>query len=117
MRAPRFIAHPGALCNHPRQLQHVVQLPRKYDGCVRPVRAIAQVNLAKALQHLDQLGIGLLQILVVADDGAVLGHQLTQFAPQLERILRAVSLHQRGVDVLLTFLFGRKASIAVGCGL
>src|ERR1035438_9347674 len=57
----------------------------------------------QTVQQFNQLRIRLLQILVVADDRAVLRHQLAQFAPQPERILRARIVHQQGIALFLFF--------------
>ena len=85
VRAARFVSHARALRDHARQLQHVVKLAGEDHAGVRPLRAVAQVHLAEAFEQLHQLRVGLLQVLVVADDGAILGHQLTQFLPQTGR--------------------------------
>ena len=79
MRAAGLIAHLRTLRDHPGQLQHVVKLAREDNRRVGPLRPITEIDLAIALEHLDQLGIRLLQILVVADDRAILGHQLAQY--------------------------------------
>ncbi len=74
--------------------------------------AIAEVDMPEPLQQSAQFAVGFLQILVVADDGAVLGHQIAQFAPQFEWVLCAVRFHQRGVVFFLTFAFGVEVTIA-----
>ena len=89
MRAPRFIAHARTLRNYSRQLQHVVKLAGEHDGRVGPLRPVAQVHMLKAFQQFHQLGVGFLKMLVVTDYRAILGHQLAEFLPDLEWILRA----------------------------
>src|SRR5208337_2396193 len=98
--------------NDPRQLQHVVKLPRKGDGRICPLRAVAQVDLLVALQQFHHLGVRRLTLLVVADHGAVRGHHFAEFAPQQERILIAVGFHQHGIDFLLALALGVEVSIA-----
>ena len=44
MRPARFVPQARALSNHPRQLQHVIKLPRKYHAGIRPLRAVAQIH-------------------------------------------------------------------------
>jgi len=38
MRPARFVAHARALRYHPRQLQHVIKLPREDHAGIRPLR-------------------------------------------------------------------------------
>ena len=111
MRSARFVAHARTLRDHARQLQHVVKLPGKDYGRVRPLRAVAQVDVLEAVQHIDDLGVRFPALLVVADNGAVRGHQLTQFAPDQEWILGAVGAHQAGIDFLLAFALGIEVAI------
>ena len=54
------------------------------------MRLVAQVDVREALQQLDNFRVGLLQRVVVADDGAVARHQLAQLAPQAEGVFRAI---------------------------
>ena len=44
VRAARLIAQDRSLHNHPRKLQHVLQLPRKGKAGVGPLAAIAEVR-------------------------------------------------------------------------
>src|SRR5712692_516387 len=114
MRAARLVPQPRALRDHPAQLQHVIKLTRKRHGGICPLRTIAEIDVPEALQQFAQLGVGLLQVLVVADDGAVLGHQLAKLAPELERVFGAVGLHQGGVDLFLPLAFSLEAAIFCG---
>src|SRR5579871_1615808 len=51
MGAAGLVAHTRTLRDHAGQLQHVVKLPRENYCRVRPLRAIAQVDLAIALEE------------------------------------------------------------------
>ena len=90
MRSARFVPQPRALRDHPAQLQHVIKLARKRDRGVRPLGTVAEIDVPETLQQFAQFRVRLLQVLVIADDRAVLGHQLAEFAPEFEGILRAV---------------------------
>ncbi len=72
----------------------------------------AEVDVFVAVEELDDLFVGLLEALVIADDGGVLGHGLAQFAPQPEGILSAFVLEQLGVDLGLAGEFGGVAAVA-----
>ena len=76
--------------------------------CARSLRLI----FWKRLQQFHYFGVRCLTLLVVADDGAVLGHERAEFAPEQERIFVAVGFHQAGVDFLLTFALGVEMSVA-----
>ena len=100
VRTARFVAHSrfparslakAAACCRSSRVKTTVH--------ARPLGAVASIHPPETLQQLDQLSVGLLQILVVADDRAVFGHQLAQFLPQLERILVPVVLHGQRVCV------------------
>ena len=95
-------------------MQHVVKLAGKDHAGIRPLRAVAQIHFAEAFQHLDQFGVGLLQVLVVADDGAIFRHQFAKFLPQPKRIFRSRIIHQQGIGFFLLFLFGLEDSAAIG---
>ena len=74
VRAARLVAQHRALRNGARKLQHVLQLARKGKAGVGPLALVAQVHILVAVEQLDDLFVGLLQALVVADHGGVLGH-------------------------------------------
>src|SRR5256885_5846487 len=52
-------------------------------------------------QHLDKLGVRLLQSVVIADDGAVARHHFAQLAPQPKGILAAIGRSKPRVDFAL----------------
>src|SRR6516162_6580975 len=81
VRAARLVPQGRPLGDHPRKLQHVIKLTGEYHGGVGPLGAVAEIDLPEPLEHLAQFTVGLLQALVVANHGAVLGHQLAQLAP------------------------------------
>src|SRR5713226_6719984 len=114
VRAARFVPQTRALSDDSRELQHVVELTDKRHGRVRPLRAIAQVDVLEAFQQLHQFGVGLEQVFVVAKDRAVFGHQLAQLAPEQKWILLAVRTHQAGIDFLLPLALGIEVAVAVG---
>ena len=58
-----------------------------------------------ALKQFHQLGIRVIQVLVVADHGAVLGHDVAEFAPQHERVFGTVIFYQTRVDLFLSLPF------------
>ena len=113
VRAARLVAQNRAQRDGPRQLQHVLQLPGKGEAGVGPLAAVAQVHALVAVEQLDDFFVGLLQPLVVAGYGGVLGHGVAQLAPQLEGIFRPLVLHQLAVDFRLAGDFGRGAAIAL----
>src|SRR4051794_588167 len=115
MRAARFVALQRALHDYPRELQHVIELAGEGETGVGPLALVAEVDVVVTLQQFDDLLVGQLQPLVVADHGGVLGHDLAQFAPQLKGILRTLAAHQALVDFGLARDFGRVAAIAF-CG-
>ena len=116
MRAARLIAQQRAQHDGSRKLQHVLQLAGEGKAGVGPLAAVAQVHVLVAVEQFDDLFVGLLEALVVADDGGVLGHGLAQLAPQLEGILRALVVEQLGVDFGLAGNFGSVAAVALGGG-
>src|SRR5260370_6067296 len=65
------------------------------------------------MQHVDQFAIGGLNLLVVANDRAVLGHERAQFAPEEKRILAAVRPHQAGIDFFLALALGVEVRVGI----
>src|SRR6185437_6128739 len=112
MRTARLIAQKSAQRNRPRELQHVVELPCKGEARIRPLAAVAQVYALVAVEQLDDLLVGLLEALVIADDGSVLGHRLPQLPPQAEGIFISLVRHQLPVDLSLSRDFPSSAAIA-----
>src|SRR2546427_3532870 len=45
VRSARFVPQARALRDHPGQLQHVVKLTRKCNGGIRPLRAVAEIDV------------------------------------------------------------------------
>ncbi len=100
MRTPALVPHPGPDRDDPGKLEHVPQLSREDDGLVGPASPVRYSDLPPALHHLAQPVVGLLQALVVADDGDVVRHHLPHLFPDLVGILRAVHLHDAILEVL-----------------
>ncbi len=72
----------------------LLKLAGEGEAGVGPLAAVAEVDVLVAIEQLDDLFVGLLEALVVADDGGVLGHGFAQFAPQPEGILSAFVVEQ-----------------------
>jgi hypothetical protein len=89
--AAGFVAEARALDDDAAELQHVVELAGEGEAGVGPLALVAQVDVAVAVEELDDLGVGFVEAGVVADDGGVLGHGLAEFAPELEGVFGAGS--------------------------
>src|SRR5579885_2180742 len=87
------------------------------ERSIGPHRSIAQIDSLKTFQKFDQLGVSLREIVVVANDGAILGHQFAEFTPDTKRVLIAFGLHQSRINFFLPFALGIKVAIARSCGL
>ena len=91
-------------------------MAREGEAGVGPLAAVGQVHILIAVEQLDNLLVGLLESLVIANYRGVLGHGLAQLAPQLEGILIALVLQQLGIDLGLPRKFSRMAAVAFGAG-
>src|SRR6266568_3556563 len=88
MGAARLVTGQRAKRDHPRQDQHVLQLAGEVQCLVRPLRAVAEIDF------------------VDARDGDVLGHNVSEFAPDRDGILRSVLTDELLILFFLALLFG-----------
>src|SRR6266487_2102975 len=106
MSAARLVARQRAKRDHPRQDQHVLQLAGEVQRLVRPLRAVAEIDFLVALLQSADLCFGHLQVFVHACDGDVLGHDVSEFAPDRDGILRSVLTDELLILFFLALLFG-----------
>src|SRR6266851_7846676 len=107
-----LVAEACALDDDATELKHIVELAGKGEAGVGPLALVREVDVAVAGEEFDDLGVGLVEAVVVADDGGVLGHGFAELAPELEGVLGAGVVEQEGVELLLALELGGVATVA-----
>ena len=107
-----LVAEACALDDDAAELEHVVELAGEGEAGVGPLALVGEVDVAVAVEEFDDLGVGFVEALVVADDGGVLGHGLAEFAPDLEGVFGAGVVEEELVELLLAREFGGVATVA-----
>ncbi len=87
MGTAALVARQGSLDDGLGQREHVEQRPREHDVLIGPVAAVGQGTLLGPLRQFLDFAQRVLQLLVAADDGGGLGHDIPQRLVQQIRIL------------------------------
>src|SRR5713226_6831282 len=105
VRPARFVARQRPQRDNSRQNNHVFQLAREVQRLVRPLRAVAEIDLLVALLQRPNLPVRHFQILIDARDGHVLRHHVSQFTPNRNRIFRPALADEFLILFLLPLFF------------
>src|SRR6266851_1743991 len=89
-----LVAEACALDDDATELKHIVELAGEGEAGVGPLALVGEIDVAVAGEEFDDLGVGLVEARVVADDSGVLGHGLAKLAPELEWIFGAGVVEQ-----------------------
>ena len=105
MRAATFVSLQRAQSNHSGKLQHIVKLSAVWQRLRSPHIPVINIDILITFQQFLQFGIGLLQFVVVSNNGNVVGHHLAHFIMDAIGVFVAALILQTFIKVDLSFFF------------